>query len=260
MPDFSTDIDEATADLLLSGRSAGLAGIAAGAAAVADFVAALHATAEHPPARVSPALAAVLHDGLPEAPAVVPDRRPRAARWRRVLTAVGVSVGVAVGGVTAAAAANLLPAGPQRMVGSVVKAVTPFEVPPPSRAPASPASSAGGSHPDPDAGAGDGHRPGPTTGPAVAGGLGQPAAPAPAATAVPAGAAGAAGPSGPSPSLPGGATTVPPPAGLGSPPVTPPSIGRPTVPPTTTPQVTVPSMATTIPTTPATTLPGLPVP
>lgn len=261
------DIDEATADRLLSGPSV------LPAPEVADvgrFLLQLRAAATAPPAPLSEPLAAILRDGLP-APVtepVVPRRLP--ARWRRLLVSTAAGLAVAGTGLTAAAAANLLPDPIERAVGSVVETLTPFtlgpssahaphapknDTPPPGRqapdatsAPSPGTVGAVGAAGPTGPAAGDAT--GPSTGTASATTTGAPSVPsrdpspsaatAPTTTAAGSGSGGATAPTlGPGPSVP-----APPTTGL-------PGVPAPTVP--ALPSTTVPLS------TPATTLPPLPL-
>lgn len=125
------DFDEATADLLVHGKIPSAANHD-DFGDVVRFLDGMRAAAQAPPAPVSDALASVLRDGLPIAPAAAsPPRRPLHTRWRRIVGCAGLAISMTAG-VTAAAAANLLPGGVERVVASVVKAVTPFQIGPPS--------------------------------------------------------------------------------------------------------------------------------
>lgn len=260
--------DEAVADLLLDGRLSRPGGSDAGLVPVVDYVTRLRATVSQPPAPVSPALAAVLRDGLPTPPVPVAPRSTRtAARWRRRVTGFALGMGLVASGVTGAAAANLLPDGAQRVVAGLVEALTPFELPTPAPSPAPPATTPqpAGNGSGGDIGAGitgqEGHGSptgqtqastpsGSQSGPA--GGAGT-TVPAPTATPGPAG-SGAAVPTGSASGSPG-TTTV------GGTPAVLPSVPSTTVPGPSTPSLpTPPSTTVPTPTTPPTTLPRLPPP
>ncbi|MEA2686168.1 MAG: hypothetical protein QOE93_1363 [Actinomycetota bacterium] len=267
MYDFSPGMDEATADLLLSRRSIDLGGWDEGAAAVAEFLVALHDTVLDPPAPPCPALAAVLRDGLPTEAAVVArtrhvGRERQPAGWRRVVTVIGLGIGVAASGITVAAAANLLPAGPERVVESVIRTLTPFTIgtsPPTGTAPAELRKTSSGTELD-----GRGADAAGRTG--ASGELGD--APSVGATGGPA----AGGPGNISPPAASGLPIVPPTgtasptATSGTPDLPPPAVPNPNLPPATAPYTTTPPVpeipTTSVPqvTTPSTTLPGLNLP
>lgn len=239
-------VDDAAAEALLTGRWQGDGDLAA----VSSFLGALRATAEDPAPPPSPALAAVLADGLPTgvpAPTVAGRRRPS---WPRRLRAAALGMGMAATGLTGAAAAGVLPDAVQRAVGSVVEAVTPFSVPKPAgedtrtlhRPPVgTPSTSARPGTPSKDGGQSTASTAGPGTAATTPGG-------GPASTVSP-------GPG-------GGGTTLPAsPAGTGSIPPIGPAPGGPgatvpspnvTVPPPSVPPLgpatpTVPSVPTTLP-------------
>jgi hypothetical protein len=266
MYDFSPGMDEATADLLVSRRSVDVQGLDAGAAAVADFLVALHDTVLDPPAPLSPALAAVLRDGLPTEAAVVArtrsvrrDRQP--AGWRRTLTVIGLGIGVTASGVSAAAAARLLPAGPQRVVESVIGTLTPFTIGTPPPAGTTPAELRQGS-----SGSADGRGSDPAGRTGRSGESGD--APAVMATGGPA--AGGTGnvspPAGSESPVVSPSGTGSPTATSGRPDVSPPAVPNPNLPPTTAPYTTTPRVpdipTASVPpvTNPSTTLPGLNLP
>lgn len=263
-------VDETTADLLLAGHAPPTPAADPGIRAVVEFVGQLQATVNHPPAPVSPALAAVLRDGLPTPPVIVPDEAPASrwpARWRRIVPGVAAALGLAVTGVTGAAAANLLPDGPQRIMAAVVKALTPFEVPSPEPASITPAPGhnrpadrvPGGSPVQPMQPGGDAPTGGTAGGDPARGSAPGGVAPSPPPAATSPATGGAIAPDGsgsvaPSTTVPlqtGG--TVPSVPGAGVPPGTTPQLTRPSVP--STPSTLVPT-----PTVPPTTLPRLPLP
>ena len=104
--------------------------------ALASFAEDLRVLAGGPAPDPRPGLLAVMRQGV-----VDPVRTPQGRRKMLVKTAVGslaakiaLGVGVAAASVTAAGAADVLPDPAQRVVSSVVDAVTPFGVPDPSTA------------------------------------------------------------------------------------------------------------------------------
>ena len=126
-------LDDPGIDALLRGESPvtdpELAGVSA-------FVREMRVCAAAPAPAPSPALAALLRDGTraqggPATPMAPARRPPRAAvaGWRRRLAVAGVGLGAAVTGMVGAGAAGLLPPPVARVVGGVVKALTPLELP-----------------------------------------------------------------------------------------------------------------------------------
>jgi hypothetical protein len=150
LPEMATsELDDAAADALLTGRN-----VPVGFASVAAFAAAARGVADGPMPVPSAALQQIFADGLSPtidaAPAPVvagsgveraaAAARPRAWRRRRMavaelLTSLGMGakvllgVGVAGASVTAAGAAGVLPDPVQHAVARTVNAATPFEVP-----------------------------------------------------------------------------------------------------------------------------------
>ncbi len=228
-------------------------------AAVAAFIGEMRASASRPAPAPSPALAALLREGA-GVPAREPvavkagRRRSSAAGWRRRLAVAGIGFGVAVTGVVGAGAAGLLPEPVENVVGGVVEAVTPLELP--VRRSTSPAS---------DGGRPDDAVPGSST---TTGGRESEPAPGPTSQGSPQtgpttgrtapGAAGSTSTTQAPNAGPG--SSVPPPATSSSAP----RVGPGATPPTTSPapaplpSPTLPNVGTTLPTTPST-LPDLPV-
>ena len=213
-------------------------------AAVAAFVRDLRGTAARPAPPPSPALAAVLRDGVPgrtDRATVPASRRARRAfGWRRRLAVAGVGTGIALTSVVGAGAAGLLPQPVEEVVGQAVAALTPLELPP-----RGPDGATVGR--EPSAGRG--------TAPSVTGGgPGRSSAPEPSTTG-----------RGPAPSSTAGGdagttTTTAPPGGTTS---TPPSPGDgpgSTVPGPTVPPVRPPMTPTTLPPVPPLPQPTLPSP
>lgn len=235
----SSEIDEATADLVLSTtpppNDEGLAEIV-------GFLADMRAAAVAPPAPVSAPLAAVLRDGLAVPPGPVAVARRRPARWRRVLASGAVGMGLAGSGIAVAATTNLLPEDLTRSVGAVVESLTPFEVRAADRPPSA-------SVPNP---AGPGL---PVVGPTTS-------SPAPADHARPSAGSTVV-------SVPGAPPSTAPATTVGrvplAPPAAPATVSPAATPSTTLPTTTVPSVPSLPPTTvpgssPRPTLPPLPLP
>ena len=260
------EIDEVTAELLL-GRAP--VGADQEIEPVVSFLADLRALALAPPAPVSPALAEVLADGVPAALAPTPPPVPVTGRpglrvrrssstWRRVLVSATGALALAGGGITAAAAANLLPEGVSRVVASIVESLTPFEIDGPhglvpagetrpgGHAPPAGATREAGAEGETSSGRGGSPVAGLLPPPAAEGGEGAagPGSTASAPTTGPAAGGGPVSVSPPQSSLPPAPhvaaptpSTVP---GAGLPPV--PSTSPTTTVPVTTPQTTVPSL------------------
>ncbi|MEZ0448901.1 hypothetical protein [Cellulomonas sp. ICMP 17802] len=99
---------------------------ALGDPALRDLFAELSALADRPTPPIGEELAALLAGATPLT--VAPGRRNRAAKS----AVIGlVTAGILAGGVTAAAAANELPAPAQRVVSRVITTLTPLEIPNP---------------------------------------------------------------------------------------------------------------------------------
>ena len=248
-------LDDATAEALLRGEPAdGEPELVA----VAAFVRDMRATTTLPAPAPSPARAAVLRDGLDGAgpwtgPAPASHgRRPLSlGGWRRRLAVAGIGLGVAVTGVVGAGAAGLLPAPVERVIGDVVEALTPLELPAGGkdvgRSTGDPAPA--GDRPGGTAPGTPGSDPRPSVSPPAPGGPGSQSGSAPAGTGGP-GATAPAGAGTPTPQAPSAGS----PPGVTAPPITsptPPAVG------------TLPSASTTVPslpTVPAPTIPGVTVP
>ncbi len=268
------EIDEVTADLLLS--QAVLAGDH-NLEPVVTFVRSLRTTTLAPPAPPAPQLAAILNDGLPVAASFDPAPQPKVVarpdppRWRRILVAGVVGLTLTGGGMSVAAAAHLLPDAVNRVVASIVEALTPFEIDgPPARLPAGeqpPAQPSGtaattdatrsSARPSEQGGGPSGTPLSPAAPGAATGTQGSGAGPAGATTQSPTPSSGAGAPA----ANAGSGTTGTP----GAQPTTPnvPAVETPS--PSSVPGLTLPPVSpppsTTVPiTTPPTTLPRLPLP
>ena len=247
------EIDETTADLLVGSPGSHPAGGGGDLDAVVTFIADLRATTLAPPAPLSEPLAAILVRGLPDGRRIAPARRPavprqgRFAGWRRAVAMAAGGLALTSGGLTAATAANLLPAGVGRVVASVVESVTPFELnvqadPPPTA-------------PSPLRYGASTTIPGVATGAGAPGAGSAPSAPSAASRAPGTSDAGPPAPASPAPAT-GPSVSVPAfspsqPAGPVAASPTVPVVSTPTTPTTTDPVVSLPG----VPTTPATTVP-----
>lgn len=127
-------LDDATVDAILVGDRG-----PRGVDHLAAFAADVRATAERPPPRPSPALAALLADGIPASSPGRATRSPSAGHRRRPALAtasglglaakVGVATAAAVASLAGAAAAGVLPGDTDAPVRKVIELFTPVEFP-----------------------------------------------------------------------------------------------------------------------------------
>jgi hypothetical protein len=146
-------IDDAYVERLLRRRGLGADG---GRDPAGSFVAAVADLGRSAPAPTG-ALAVLLTEGFdpaavadPRAAAPEPPAARRTSRWAGLSLAARLSVvaGVALGGLTTAASAGVLPAEVQNRIGGLLEATTPFEFPPATTpAPSAPAVTPPGSPP-----------------------------------------------------------------------------------------------------------------